>query len=171
MLVYLLSPSASALQTQSKKLRMDSVGLFAITDMIDSTHVTLISLDGQQVNGIYKIARLKPCFIRTDDGNTNSIDLIRQLFNSSTTEKETKCKIVDENRKELNIPTDAVRYIGTGRATYTTAIFENKDINNDIAANKVLSKTEMCTLVQETEKFPSDSSDWIVIRTRFVKGM
>ena len=58
MLVYLLAPTASALQTASKKIRMDFVGPLVIKTMADSSHAILGTLEGQQLTGKFHVNRL-----------------------------------------------------------------------------------------------------------------
>jgi hypothetical protein len=70
-LVFLLSPTTSALQTKSKKIRLDYVGPLVISNMLDRSHAVLSTLDGKQLNGIFHVCRLKVAWIRTESGNTN----------------------------------------------------------------------------------------------------
>jgi hypothetical protein len=71
LLVYLLSPTTSALQTKSRKIRLDFVGPLVITKLLDRSHAVLSTLDGKQLTGIFHVCRLKVAWIRTTKGPTN----------------------------------------------------------------------------------------------------
>lgn len=86
MLIYLLSPSHSALQTNTRKIRMDFVGPLAIKAMLDRNHATLQTLQGRQVHGIFHVNRLKIAWIRTRLGITNNLKDIKQDASGQTTE-------------------------------------------------------------------------------------
>jgi hypothetical protein len=80
MLVYLLAPSAAALRMASKKLTMQYVGPLVITALPDTNHVILSTLEGQQLTGTFHVNRIKPAWIRTPNGPTNTINKLTGLF-------------------------------------------------------------------------------------------
>ena len=68
LLVFLLAPTAAALQTNSKKIRMDYVGPLVITTMLDPTHAVLSDLGGRQIYGVFHVNRMKVAWVRTGRG-------------------------------------------------------------------------------------------------------
>ena len=92
MLVYVLAPTASSLQIASRKIRMDYVGPFVITEMLDRSHVILRTLDNKKVATIIHVTRLKPAWVRCGQEVVNNITdfkkhnpEIQQILNSITT--------------------------------------------------------------------------------------
>ena len=73
MLVYLLAPSASALQIASRKLRLDFIGPFVVKEILDRSHVILKTLDNKQLPTIIHVSRLKPAWIRCGLDSVNTI--------------------------------------------------------------------------------------------------
>ena len=78
MLVYLLAPSASALQTNSKKIRLDFVGPLVIQQMLDQSHTVLETLEGHRLPGIFHVNRIKVAWVRTDAGSVNHVKDLKQ---------------------------------------------------------------------------------------------
>ena len=72
-LVYLLAPSSSALQIASRKLRLDFVGPFAVKEVLDRSHVILMTLDNKQLPTVIHVSRLKPAWIRCGTKSVNNM--------------------------------------------------------------------------------------------------
>ena len=103
LLVFLLAPTAAALQTNSKKIRMDYVGPLVITTMLDPTHAILGDLCGRQIYGVFHVNRLKVAWVRTDNGVTNSIErLCRSARGEQVQAPKQAVRIVDEGERELS---------------------------------------------------------------------
>jgi hypothetical protein len=105
MLVFLLSPSTSALQTKSKKIRLDYVGPLVISSLLDRSHAVLSTLDGKQLTGIFHVCRLKVAWIRTEKGPTNMLSNL------------TPAEITAEHPPVIDRPQEA--YYGIIRSRFT----------------------------------------------------
>jgi hypothetical protein len=130
MLVYLLSPSHSSLQTNSRKIRMDFIGPLAIKDMLDRNHAILQTLDGKHINGIFHVARLKVAWIRTENGVTNNI-------------KETQCSqpvtVTDEKGQTgKQIPDLSFNYTCIGHPIELGKYKQTATENEDMASLSIL---------------------------------
>ena len=73
MLVYLLAPSSSSLQIASRKMRLDYVGPLVIRQVLDRSHVILMTLDNKGVPTVIHVSRLKPAWIRNGSRVVNHI--------------------------------------------------------------------------------------------------
>ncbi len=57
---------------------MQFVGPLYIQEMLDNTHCILQDLQGKVLHGVFSVSRLKPAWIRTNDGDTNNADELKQ---------------------------------------------------------------------------------------------
>ncbi len=97
LLVYLIPPTNSSLSTNSKKIRMQFVGPLLIREMLDATHCVLEDLQGKVLYGVFNVNCLKPGWIRTQGGDTNSAEeLRRKMLNKDTQSKENVFQFTDE---------------------------------------------------------------------------
>ena len=80
-LVYLLAPSCSALQIASRKLRLDFIGPLVVKEVLDRSHVILMTLESKQVPSIIHVSRLKPAFVRCGLDVATTIDDLRKRSN------------------------------------------------------------------------------------------
>ena len=79
-LVYLNAPSASSLKTNTLKFKSDYCGPLYIKNMLGTDKTILSSLDGRVLHGVYHINRLKPGFIRLENGSASHIDEVRNAY-------------------------------------------------------------------------------------------
>ena len=79
-LVYLNAPSASSLKTNTLKFKSDYCGPLYIKQLLCSGKTILSSLDGRILHGVYHINRLKPGFIRLENGSASHIDEVRKAY-------------------------------------------------------------------------------------------
>ncbi len=65
--------------------------------MLDATHCILEDLHGKVLYGVFNVNRLKPGWIRTQGGDTNSAEeLRRKMLNKDTQSKEKVFQFTDE---------------------------------------------------------------------------
>ena len=69
MLVYLLAPSASSLQTNSNKVCLDWVGPLVVANVLDQSHMVLEDLTSRTLQGVYHVNRLKFAYVRTENAS------------------------------------------------------------------------------------------------------
>ena len=84
-IVYALAPSATALETGTRKFRMDFIGPLTIAEVIDDTHYKLQLInEGQDIlPGIWHINRLKKGAEITPQGVARSKAMLTQFLNLS----------------------------------------------------------------------------------------
>ena len=131
-LVYLLAPTAAALQTASKKIRMDYVGPLVISSMKDDAHVFLSTLEGQSLAGDFHISRLKPAWIRTDNGPVNTLSKLTGIL------KRKLPIITDETGNQPDTAHRACLLFQSTKAISTDRIFANAKVNGQIASSHEL---------------------------------
>ena len=83
-LVYVLAPSASSLETHTRKFRCDFVGPFVICSVLSPTHYLLKDLEGKVLKGVFHLNRLKIAYIRTQEGPVSNIAKLRSVMSKST---------------------------------------------------------------------------------------
>ena len=81
-LVYIISPLTGQLRTNSQKIAVKYVGPVVIYKIVDPHNYSLMTLDGIILKGIFKHERLKPTVIRTNLGNVQNLDELRQIMNT-----------------------------------------------------------------------------------------
>ena len=81
-LVYIISPLTCQLITTSQKIAIKYVGPIVVYKIIDSHNYLLMILDGKILKGIFEHKRLKPTFIRTNQGNVQNLADLRQVMNT-----------------------------------------------------------------------------------------
>ena len=72
-LVYIYNPEGAILRTGSKKIRADYVGPLVIYKVIASAQYILMSVDGKIIPRVIEQTRLKPGYVQTATGNTNTL--------------------------------------------------------------------------------------------------
>ena len=82
-LVYIISQLTSQLRTASQKIAIKYVGPVVIYKIIDPHNYLLMILDGEIFKGIFEHERLKPIFIRTNQGNVQNLADLRQVMNTN----------------------------------------------------------------------------------------
>ena len=84
-MVYALAPSATALETGTRKFRTDFVGPLAIAEVLDDTHykLQLITQDQDILPGIWHINRLKRGAEITPQGVARSKVMLMQYLQGS----------------------------------------------------------------------------------------
>ena len=80
--VYIISPLASKLRTNSWKIAIKYVGPVGIYKIVDPHNYLLMTLDGIILRGIFEHKRLKPAVIRTNHGNVQNLTELRQIMNT-----------------------------------------------------------------------------------------
>ena len=81
-LVYIISPLASQLRTNSWKIAVKYVGPAVVYKIIDPHNYLLMTLDGIILEGIFEHERLKPTVIRTNHGNVQNLAELKQVMNT-----------------------------------------------------------------------------------------
>ena len=160
-LVYLLAPTAASLQTSSKKIRMDYVGPLVITAMKDDAHAFLSTLEGQSLAGDFHISRLKPAWIRTDNGPVNSISRLTGMLKKKTQ------AITDESGKQPDTAHRACLLFQSTQPISTDRVFHNAKINGQIASSIEL--TVQQRLRMQAFRYLSEGT-YEVTKSRFKNG-
>ena len=80
LIVYLNAPSASSLKTNTLKFKADFVGPIFIVELLGNDKTILSSLDGRILHGVFHVNRLKPGFIRLENGSASHIDEVRKAY-------------------------------------------------------------------------------------------
>jgi hypothetical protein len=156
MLVYLLSPSHSSLQTNSRKIRLDFIGPLAIKSMLDRNHAILQTIEGQQINGVFHVARLKLAWIKTDKGVVNDITDLR---------KSAKALHNDDKTPDMTLNLTI-----QGEPINLDSHCKHAIENDGLAAPNLLSdqmKTKMFTRIMELSQ---DSLELDILRARYKDG-
>ena len=81
-LVYIISPLASQLRTNSQKIVVKYVGPVVTYKIVDPHNYLLMTLDGIILKGTFEHERLKPTVIRTSCGNVQNLAELRQVMNT-----------------------------------------------------------------------------------------
>ena len=79
-LVYLISPLTSQLRTASRKIMVKYVGPLVVYKIVDPHNYLLMMLDGKLLRGIFEHERIKPAFIRTNEGNVSNLAHLKQVM-------------------------------------------------------------------------------------------
>ena len=87
-MVYLFTPSAVLLQTNTKKCHADFVGPSVINRVLDETCYILSDLEGHILCGVYHARRLKKAQLRTPIGNVTTYDELKTTFQESNTDTD-----------------------------------------------------------------------------------
>ena len=82
-LVYTISPLTSQLRTNSQKVAVKYVGPVVVYKIVDPHNYLLITLDGIILKGTFECERLKTAIIRTNHGNVQNLDELRQVMNTN----------------------------------------------------------------------------------------
>ena len=82
-LVYIISSLTNQLRTASWKIAIKYVGPVVVCKIIDHHNYLLMTLDGKILRGIFEHERLKPAFIRTNQGNVQNLADLRQIMNTN----------------------------------------------------------------------------------------
>ena len=82
-LVYIISPLTSQLRTASWKIAIKCVGPVVVYKFIDPHNYLIKTLDGKILRGIFEHERLKPTFIRTNQGNVQNLADLRQIMKTN----------------------------------------------------------------------------------------
>ena len=99
-IVYALAPSATSLETGTRKFRMDFVGPLEIAEVLDDTHYRLKLInEGQDLlPGIWHINRLKKGAEITPLGVARSKTMLTQFLNMNESQDNTLALIPRETR-------------------------------------------------------------------------
>ena len=81
-LAYIISPLTSQLRTNSQKITIKYVGPVVIYKIIDPYNYLLMTLNGVMLREIFEHKRLKPTFVRTNQGNVNNLAELKQVMNT-----------------------------------------------------------------------------------------
>ena len=82
-LIYIISPLASQLRTNSQKIAIKYVGPVVVYKILDPHNYLLITLDGKILRGIIEHERLKPTIIRMNQGNVQNLADLRLVLNTN----------------------------------------------------------------------------------------
>ena len=90
-IVYALAPSATSLETGTRKFRMDFIGPLVIAEVLDNTHYKLRLInEGQDIlPGIWHINRLKKGAEITPQGMARSRAMLTQFLNLNESDNRT----------------------------------------------------------------------------------
>ena len=161
MLVYLLSPSHSALQTNSRKIRLDFIGPLAVKSMLDRNHAILQTLTGEQIHGVFHVARLKIAWIRTKQGVSNNLKDINNPEAIVTDEKGSNPK---------PIPPHSFNYTSRSQPVEIERYVKSAGENEDLASLSVL-PTQTVELHAYRAMLPvQDSVELNIKKARFKDG-
>jgi len=80
MILYLLAPSASSLNTNTLKFKADYIGPLILDQIVEPNKAILTDLEGRMLHGIFHFNRLKPGFVRLNKGIASTLDELRQAF-------------------------------------------------------------------------------------------
>ena len=94
-LVYLPAPSASSLNTKTRKCIADFVGPLVVSKVLDSTHYVLSDLQGCILVGVYHINRLKAAKVRTPSGVVSTYSQLRDAFQHISQEEANGAALPD----------------------------------------------------------------------------
>lgn len=88
MIVFLLSPTSTSLQMNSKKIQLRYLGPLKIREMLDVNHAVLEDLAGNLISNVYHTKRLKPGFIRaTNHGVISTSEQLKESLLGETPDK------------------------------------------------------------------------------------
>ena len=59
------------------------VGPAVVYKIVDPHNYLIMTLDGKILRGIFKLKRLKPAIIRTNQGNVQNLAELRQIMNTN----------------------------------------------------------------------------------------
>ena len=99
-IVYALAPSATSLETGTRKFRMDFVGPLEVAEVLDDTHYKLRLINEEQdvLPGIWHINRLKKGTEITPLGVARSKAMLAQFLNMNESQDKTLALIPRETR-------------------------------------------------------------------------
>ena len=80
-LVYLISPLATELRMNSRKISVKYVGPLVTCKIVDPHNYLIMTIDGQLMRGLFKHERLKPAVIRMDKGNVKTLSALKKVIN------------------------------------------------------------------------------------------
>lgn len=175
MLVYLLAPSASSLQTNTLKVRMDWVGPLSIYSLLDNNHCILQTLDGCVIVGSFHTNRLKIAWVRTKNGPTNSFEQLRRKFHEtrpSTGHKESEKVMIlnDQNEEYYNLSNESVLFLGQTSQIDLKEYIHHSNQYGGLATKCPLDEKEMKKLVMRMDILPFESTDYNLVKGRFKAG-
>ena len=78
--VCIISPLTSQFRTNSQKIAEKYVGPVVIYKTVDPHNYLLMTLDRVMLRGIFEHDRLKPAFIRTNQGNIQNLAELKQIM-------------------------------------------------------------------------------------------
>ena len=77
-LVYIIPPLTSQLHTASRKVMIKYVGIIVIYKTVDPHNYLLMTLDGNNLRGLFEHERLKAAILRTSKGNINNLSQLKR---------------------------------------------------------------------------------------------
>ena len=160
MLVYLLSPTHSSLQTNSRKIRMDFIGPLAIFNMLDRNHAILQTLEGKQIQGIFHIARLKVAWIRTESGAVNTLGDLKKAQHA----------ITDETGRAIQLPVGQLRFSTQRDPVDISLHYRVLEENSNLAAPQKLSEGQKSNLVKQVVEHAQDDKIYDITKARYKLG-
>ena len=105
LIVYLNAPSASSLKTNTLKFKSDYVGPLWIKELLGNDKTILATLDGKILHGVFHVNRLKPGFIRLQNGSASHIDEVRTAYTKAQIQKLDKTPATDLKSAEAQAET------------------------------------------------------------------
>ena len=178
-LVYVLAPSASSLETHTRKFRADYVGPFVICSVLSPTHFLLKDLEGKVLKGVFHLNRLKIAYIRTQDGPVSNIAKLRSAMeknkgssaiNADNVVPATDFVVTDESLNQIN---------DKGFYAYTTTRSDATDLrdylphaehNNGMCVHgDVPAEKQLRTFVSMSKR-PNLGDDLYLVRCRIKAG-
>lgn len=178
-LVYLLAPSASALQMPSRKVILSYTGPYLLREKLDETHAILQCLDGRIISNVFHVKRLKPAFIRTEKGPIADVTQLRQAL------KDQKSPITDKLGAKLQQTQRIHVYNEEGTTLYAQdqssshnealeielgTFARYADENCNLAFDKQLTPKQIAKAIKHMTSMPSDGSLFSVTKARFKSG-
>jgi hypothetical protein len=171
-IIYLLAPTSSSLQCASRKLRLDFVGPLYISEMLDKTHAILSDLTGKILQGVYHVRRIKPGFIRSDDGVITNIGQLRKSIDKNDDKTNIVYKIQDESGdSETMLPEDSLIFSTIEVINIDLQRCKlNANLNNNLACENELSSKAQSKSLKILEKAKLLQGDYIISKGRFKNG-
>jgi hypothetical protein len=170
LIVFLLAPSASSLQTASKKLRLDFCGPLYIFELLDQNHVILADMQGHILKGIFNIRRLKPGFIRSDSGTISNINQLKYSLKTSDKHDKESLHSIMENQDMKGTDNENLIFSAVSLTEITLQKGQENDNKVQDVKLSVLSENRKRQLLKLDKSRSNLTGDYVITRGRFKYG-
>ena len=192
LIVFLLSPGSSHLQTKSMKFNASYLGPLFINQILGFDKAILHDMEGRPLHGLFHVNRLKPGYIRLKHGSASTMEelqkemtnleiasLKHRPFNPIDNPPDTEhmvLTILKTNDNQLT-PASATLPIGTHIVdnSQTTPVdlkpyIKFSTCNEHFGSNKALTERQIKSLKIKNLKMPKEGSEMIISKFRFKNG-